>query len=480
MPNLLLRPSGFYFRLRLPRFVREAVQKRFLVFALPTRDKDHAQALAALAYFRLRSHFKLLAHDMARQPGEPPLQELLDSIKKTTVREALSLGLPDGATVYGDTKAEFDHAARTYKENFQGKVSAQAPSAPALAPCPTISAMREKFVHRAKARVRPETANSYEGILKLFEDYFSNRPMNQISVQNVGDFVNDLLKFPVNAHKKKEFEGLGMIAAINANEKALKKSPTLAAGTVQNHIDLLSQFFSYCIRNTNNLWPRGNPLDDNDILPSALKNKVKRLAFDDADLRKIFDPKTFAFGLPSARWIPLLAFYTGARLNELAQLHVDDVINGKIPYIDINANTPDKKLKNATSVRIVPIHPHLIALGFLKFAKEQQSKHQKRLFPELPLHKKNGYGFMVTKRFHHYLREVVGIKEKTKVFHSFRHTFLNTLKQEEVELEHRSELAGQRCKGVGAEVYVSKFRLPLKLKALLKLKVPFDWKKNIA
>ncbi|MCX7140506.1 MAG: hypothetical protein NT123_05265 [Proteobacteria bacterium] len=264
MPNLLHRPSGFYFRLRLPRRVRETVQKRFLVFALLTHDKDHAQALASLAYFRLRSLFKhLSANDMARQPGEPPLQELLSSLKKSTIREALSLRLPDGVVVFGDTKAEFDHAASTYEKRYQGKIAPAAPPAPAapapaLAPCPTISEMREKFVHRVRARVRPETADGYERVLQLFEGYFSNRPMNQISVQNVGDFVNDLLKIPVNAHKKKEFEGMGMIAMINANEKAQKKTSTLAAGTVQNHVDLLSQFFAYCIRNTDNLWPRGN------------------------------------------------------------------------------------------------------------------------------------------------------------------------------------------------------------------------------
>ena len=39
----------------------------------------------------------------------------------------------------------------------------------------------------------------------------------------------------------------------------------------------------------------------------------------------------------------------------------------KIWCIDINRNTNDKKLKNASSEKVIPIHPKLIELGFLNF-----------------------------------------------------------------------------------------------------------------
>lgn len=185
MPYLLRRPSGYYFRLRVPQSLRLVVQKRFLVFALRTHDKAHANLLSAQAYFNLRACFQHFTFtDMARQPGEPPLQELLESIKKNTTREAMTLQLPDGAVVRGDTKAEFDHATATYKKNFQGRFKSVATPAPAaaLAPCPTISKMRGGFILRWTVRASESTVDAYDFVIKLFEEYFNNRPMNQISV----------------------------------------------------------------------------------------------------------------------------------------------------------------------------------------------------------------------------------------------------------------------------------------------------------
>ena len=78
--------------------------------------------------------------------------------------------------------------------------------------------------------------------------------------------------------------------------------------------------------------------------------------------------------------------YTGAHLNELCQLYVNNIKEiDKIWCIDINRNTNDKKLKNASSERVIPIHPKLIELGFLNFLKEQKKKNSQRLFSHLTL-----------------------------------------------------------------------------------------------
>ena len=50
-----------------------------------------------------------------------------------------------------------------------------------------------------------------------------------------------------------------------------------------------------------------------------------------------------------------------------------------------NRNSNDKKLKNASSERVIPIHPKLIELGFLNFVKEQKKKNSQRLFSHLKL-----------------------------------------------------------------------------------------------
>ena len=50
--------------------------------------------------------------------------------------------------------------------------------------------------------------------------------------------------------------------------------------------------------------------------------------FSDDDLKKLFGSAAYhdqSFAKASEFWIPLLGLYTGARINELAQLHVDEI-----------------------------------------------------------------------------------------------------------------------------------------------------------
>lgn len=69
-------------------------------------------------------------------------------------------------------------------------------------------------------------------------------------------------------------------------------------------------------------------------LPTNMKKVPKkaheeRKPFSEADIKKIFKGKIYlpeATPGPARYWIPLLGLFTGARLNELCQLHVGDVI----------------------------------------------------------------------------------------------------------------------------------------------------------
>lgn len=81
---------------------------------------------------------------------------------------------------------------------------------------------------------------------------------------------------------------------------------------------------------------------------------------------------------PVRHWLPWLMAYTGSRVGEVAQLRREDVRQEPETgrwYIDI---TPAAgRLKNKPSARVVPIHPHLIDLGFVEWAVAQP---RERLF----------------------------------------------------------------------------------------------------
>jgi len=64
------------------------------------------------------------------------------------------------------------------------------------------------------------------------------------------------------------------------------------------------------------------------------------------EVQKIFNAIDVNDKKPHCYWLPLLGYYTGARIGELTQLYCNDVYDG---VIDINENTPDKRLKYRVS-----------------------------------------------------------------------------------------------------------------------------------
>jgi integrase len=72
-------------------------------------------------------------------------------------------------------------------------------------------------------------------------------------------------------------------------------------------------------------------------------------------------------GDAAKRWLPPLCAYTGARSGEIAQLRSSDVVEREeIHAIKI---TPEAGTVKTGQARVVPLHPHLIELGFLEFVK---------------------------------------------------------------------------------------------------------------
>jgi hypothetical protein len=91
----------------------------------------------------------------------------------------------------------------------------------------------------------------------------------------------------------------------------------------------------------------------------------------------------------AAFWLPLLALFTGARLNELSSLKSSNVANSDLIgthciYIKAEKRA-GKRLKTEQSERFVPLHPHLIANGFLEFVSDQTSERGANgwLFPKV-------------------------------------------------------------------------------------------------
>jgi integrase len=125
---------------------------------------------------------------------------------------------------------------------------------------------------------------------------------------------------------------------------------------------------------------------------------------------------------------PWLCAYTGTRVGEITQLRKADVIKrGGIHALKI---TPEAGTVKNAQARVVPLHQHLIAQGFLRFV---EKRGEGPLFykprpttptpEEDPLKRKKAPAAQVRQRLADWVRELGITDPEVSPNHGWRHTF---------------------------------------------------------
>lgn len=214
--------------------------------------------------------------------------------------------------------------------------------------------------------------------------------------------------------------------------------------------------------------------------------KELRISFDTQSLVKIFSSPIYTSGErpiggrgEASYWLPLLAIFTGARLNELCQLTVDDIyieqyqdssdlkVNAWV--IHIRDDAEGQRLKTSGSRRRVPVHSVLIELGFIKYIKSIQSG---RIFPLLK--PDNSFGSISSnwsKWFGKRLRDTLNIQDKRMVFHSFRHTFKDYARNAGIATEIHDAITGHSSGNVSGNYGADNYPLRPLVEAMDKYKI---------
>jgi integrase len=121
-------------------------------------------------------------------------------------------------------------------------------------------------------------------------------------------------------------------------------------------------------------------------------------------------------------WLPLLAVFQGARLEELADLYRRDVVDDGGVWTMHIVESEGRRLKNVNSTRVIPLHPELIRLGFLNYVTTTAALPDAPLFPDLqPQGKDQKRGPRFTRWFVEYRRKTGTYREDVAT-HAFRHT----------------------------------------------------------
>jgi integrase len=144
-----------------------------------------------------------------------------------------------------------------------------------------------------------------------------------------------------------------------------------------------------------------------------------------------------------------------------------------VNVISINSDH-DKKLKSKAAERFIPVHPELEKLGLLNHIDKLRARNEQRLFSELQ-RSRDGYSQTPSKWFGKF-KVKAGITSQFKVFHSFRHTVANALKQADVPREQAAEILGHDR---GKDVTYGRYGKPAEAKRQLEVIKKLNFSLNL-
>ena len=268
---------------------------------------------------------------------------------------------------------------------------------------------------------RDTTVEDYQKILYAFADFVQKKALTDIVRRDIIDFRDYLLDSGQSARTASHKVGiLKTLFRTAINYEMIASNPAEHVRTPVNH------------------------------------DRKRRIAFSSDDLKRIFHSpiytcayRSVSGGGDACYWLPLLALFTGARIEELAQLLIHDLhsAQGLGYYLNISDEAEHSKLKNPASRRRIPLHHELLACGFLDYV--DSVKAQPFLFPRLKPNPRNKRGGYFSTFFSGYLRRTVRISDKRKVFHSLRHTFKDTCRAVGIEESVHDALTGHTNASAG-------------------------------
>jgi integrase len=259
-----------------------------------------------------------------------------------------------------------------------------------------------------------------------------NQHVSSLTRENAVSFFEIIQKLPRDINKSPLYRDASI-------EQILKMEiKSLAPKTIKDFMSIIRVFST---------WLKTSKHSTDDLFDGlVIRNIGKRnrfspptdiTRFSTDDLQKIFTTKVFTdhkFLHQYYFWLPLIALYSGMRMNEISQLCPEDIyeIDG-ILMMEVKQDCDEsegKKLMQTinteSSRRKVPVHPKLIELGFLDYLATR--KPGVSIFDGLKEYD-GRLSHYASKWFNDRYLVKIGVKTKEKVFHSFRHTAIDELKQ---------------------------------------------------
>jgi len=427
------RGSVYRFRRAVPARLRPIIGQREVVRSLKTKDAEQAKRWGVAVAAQVDRQFAE-AEAALKNPAVRVYKVLQADAEDRLRRPRVEATPPDeddpsGST--GDEEAEY-HAITDSLDKLEGVRTPEAATQRAIleallkrvsgrtedtADNPPLSILFDRW--RAERKPPAKTWLEWDGTRRRFEQAVGvDLPVRSITKQHVRAFKDALLTSP-----------------------SKRTGRAMSPATVQKLLNALGSVLSWAVRQG---YLDVNPAQGVAQVAAKADPEDRRLPYDADDLKKLFSVRRKN---GADHWLPLLALWTGARLEELGQLHVIDIREGeRVPYLAIEPGD-GKRTKNKSSRRRVPLHPQLVRLGFLQYVERQRKAGERWLFPELRVTSYGSRTAAWSKFWGRHAREL-GVLDKRKTFHSFRHGFKDAARAA-VSEEHHDAITGHANGSVG-------------------------------
>lgn len=307
-------------------------------------------------------------------------------------------------------------------DTLDGKVR-EAPSIAPLADRPlpgkTTYTLTDVYQRWSLEQSNKKTLESRAFMLKTWLKFAGDKPIDAFTREQAGLFKSGLLDGSIRP-------------------KGLPVSPR----TAENYILGIRALFGYAVDN--------GMLEKNPFKGLKLPERVAPVlsevarALDIADLNKLFGPGGPYATIESPRHVlPLLALYTGARLQELAQLEREDFLQLDNRWwirihedLDDDEDGKSRKVKNLYSIRTIPLHQAIVDTGLLDWI-QKKAPRTGNVWGLSP-NKFGSLGQAVSKQWSKRCNEL----NVPPRFHRLRHTFVHYCIASNVPPQTRERLIG--------------------------------------
>jgi len=426
-------------------------------------------------------------HPLAPPPTTPEAATLLHQAR-STARELAEAHLEFFNVLAHRRQGDYGYERRLFDS---GSHNPQSGVALSLEQTPLLSVLWPTYVKDKKAsgEWKPDTAAGHESFFVEFLEVVGDLPVGEVTRETIKKYREALQQLPKSAKKKRDYRNKSIAELLSMD---IPEKDRLSPRTINERLIRAITFFKWCVK-------EAEVITNNPAEGISVKSRSKsREPFTLNELQLLFNSDEYAKGKHRKSWqfwSPLLALYTGARQNEIAQLRVLDIRDQDgVTLINITDEAEGASIKSDAGFRQTPVHAELINIGFLEYVEALRKAGEEQLFPDLnsgnhrPGHTVSAWFNRDEKRAPGYLvRCGIDKRDGKKVFHSFRNTVINRLMNDaNVPLERVQFLVGHEHSSMGATQSYYKGTLANSIDAIQRLDYGLDhsplqgqWRKYI-